>query len=70
MHMDIQTAAKKIMKRNGLSQADLAKEVGIHPVTLCLLLKDPKRPDTAYDKLVRYLQEQTKSLDVRGAAHE
>lgn len=68
--MDIQEAAKKIMKRNGLSQADLAKEVGIHPVTLCLLLKDPKRPDSAYDKLARYLREQMENLDVREAAHE
>ena len=54
--MNIQTEAKKIMKLRSLTQAELAREAGMHPVTLCLLLKEPKRPDTAYDKLVRYLE--------------
>ena len=54
--MDILKKTKRVMKLRSLSQAALAREAGIHPVTLCLLLKEPKRPDTAYDKLVRYLE--------------
>ena len=53
--MDIQTETKRVMELKSLTQAEIAKEAGIHPVTLCNLLKDPKRPDSAYDKLVRYL---------------
>lgn len=55
MLMNIQANTKKVMRLRSLTQAELAREAGIHPVTLCLLLKTPKKPDTAYDKLVRYL---------------
>lgn len=60
--MDIQAETKKIMQLRSISQAELAREAGIHPVTLCNLLKDPKEPDSAYKKLVRYLERQTECV--------
>ena len=56
--MDIQAETKKVMRLRSISQAELAREAGLHPVTLCKLLKKPKEPDSAYKKLVRYLEEQ------------
>ena len=64
--MNIQAEAKRIMRLKNLTQAELAREVGIHPITLCLLLKDPKKPDTAFDKLFRYLESETAKLADQG----
>lgn len=55
--MNIEYTAKELMQERGWSQADLAKAVGIHPVTLCRLLssKNHQRRPSAYDKLVFFL---------------
>lgn len=53
--MDIEYAAKELMRKRGWTQATLAKAIGIHPVTLCRLLSAPKRRQSAYDKLMNFL---------------
>ena len=53
--MDIKKITKQILKDRGWTQDHLAREVGIHPVTLCRLLRNPYPPKSAYDKLVTYL---------------
>lgn len=53
--MNIEYAAKELMKKRGWTQVALAKAVGIHPVTLCRLLSAPKRRQSAYDKLLDFL---------------
>ena len=53
--MNIEYAAKELMKKRGWTQVALAKAVGIHPVTSCRLLSAPKRRQSAYDKLLDFL---------------
>lgn len=53
--MNIEYAAKELMRQRGWTQATLAKAIGIHPVTLCRLLSAPKRRQSAYDKLLNFL---------------
>lgn len=60
--MDIRSSAYDFMRRNGWTQAALARAVGIHPVTLCRLLAAPKKPETAYDKLFNFLASHSESL--------
>lgn len=64
--MNIQEETKRVLKAEGLSQEELAKKIGVHPVTLSLLLKNPeqwaaRRRLTAYDKLVLFLNERNGS---------
>lgn len=62
--MDIQKITKQILKDRGWTQDRLAREVGIHPVTLCRLLQNPFPPKSAYDKLLSYILELTGGPEV------
>lgn len=53
--MNIEYVAKELMRQKGWTQAMLAREIGIHPVTLCRLLAAPKKRQSAYDKLFNFL---------------
>ena len=55
--MNIQKLTKRCLKDFGWTQEQLAREVGIHPITLNRLIKSPTRPVSAYDKLFSFLSE-------------
>lgn len=47
---------KECLKDLGWTQAKLAKEVGIHPITLNRLLKKPSDSKSAQDKLLDFIK--------------
>ena len=60
--MNTTQQVKAIMKARGISQEQVAIESGMHPVTLSRLLKNLKKPETAYDKLVLFIEKNKHDL--------
>lgn len=53
--MSIEQRAKDFIAVNGWTQEQLASAVGIHPVTLCRILRKPRKREDAREKLQAFL---------------